>query len=273
MKRILKLLILIVIFFPANNLNAQSQSEEELDAMISAQMDSDSKEEAKATLTRHLTLDILERYDPQKLNFQHLELVEPQRVEIQKLKVKYGLELERLKKKHEESVRGLSGLEKWEVVKTFNSDNQKLKREYAGHMSKILLPNQIEVAASFNPSRAGLAKSLVNSSFGNSLGLSEKQKLAIKRKSNLIAQDIHRFVHDTRKKVYSSISEELTPSQLAQLKEYYGEKNFQRYFESSQLGLIFRDNLIDPDVIPTIKDFRTPNHSLLKTKIDFNTGQ
>jgi len=262
MKTLSSILLGLFCFVVPMEILAQQKSDEELASMISeedlkAMLDKHAKEDLKnqadEILERRVVSELLMKYNPDIDKYKNLELVPDQVAALKKLQADYNTTLATIRT---------------EKVSTERlARERKLKLESGDKIKKILLKHQMKFAKAFVPGNFGVAKSLVNTGLGDVLELSEKQKSAIESRADELAKKIHDFVHETRMESYEIIKDELTKEQLEKLTKFYGEDKFKYYFETNDVGTIFKDSLFDSSLIPEVEKFPTPGHSLLRTKI------
>ena len=95
---------------------------------------------------------------------------------------------------------------------------------------KILLEFQATDILEWSPSRIGITKIITETPIGTSLGITDRQKKEIRRKSGQVADEIRDDLKRLKRKAYDSIVGSLSKEQLESLKRIYG-KNLEKLFE------------------------------------------
>lgn len=163
-----------------------------------------------------------------------------------------------------------------EQIKIINSDEE-LSFQQRGNkiaaarhvvcekVGEVLLPKQLKRLHRWDMDTDGLPKLLVNSEVGNALELTERQKEAIKTKSEKLAIRIKEMVEEFRQEAADIVVDELTEKQAEQLEKLFSKQRIQDYFEQMDIGMMYGHYLFE---IPEEDRKKLPSMLLYESKLD-----
>lgn len=164
--------------------------------------------------------------------FGTLELVEHQKIEIEKLQKDY---LKKKAKLRENLAAGqLTTAQQDAALLT-------LKRETIQKLSNVFLDSQLEVFDGMSLSVSGMPRSFTESSVGQLIDLTEAEKEAIRKRSNELSKEVRDFTKRARRKAYSALFSELSPDRIEKIRKFYGEEKFKSYFGKISLPKLALD--------------------------------
>lgn len=200
------------------------------------------EERRQATVERMLDF-FIQNEIPQDV----LGLVDDQLDKIKVLKNEYDASMNRLMNA---SYEGMTHSERDAEVLKNENEFIRARHDFTNRLSKILLDHQVDIINSFDVHTVGVPKVITESEIAEVLQLTDKQKEAIRARSDKIAMKIHDFVHDIRKESFDAIIGELSDEQIKKLKELYGDDYIREYFRSNNLPLMFQHHLYDEENLP-----------------------
>lgn len=134
--------------------------------------------------------------------------------------------------------------------------------ETGNKIAEVLLPKQLLQLDRLDI-RRGIPKLLVNTEIGDVLLLSERQKEAIKSKSDKLAMEIEKMIEDYRQEAADIVFDELTIEQEKGLEDIFTRKRLRTYFQRIPITTMYGHFLFE-----TPKNNQTPAMSLYETELN-----
>lgn len=126
-----------------------------------------------------------------------------------------------------------------DIEKLVSKKMMVVNSDLTSEVCNILRDEQLEDLVQMNVLSTGMPKLLLNSKMGDIIVLSETQRSKIKASSDRIARKVEKFVDEIRRESADAVMLELDQSQKQSLRDIYGAKIIQNYFESLDVNFIF----------------------------------
>ncbi len=164
--------------------------------------------------------------------FDTFEIVDTQKKEIAQLQDNYSLEKSKLEK----------NLKSGQITKPQrDSALLILKKKTVQKLSDIFLDHQLEVFNELSMHVSGMPRSFTESSVGEAIELTEKERTAIRKRSETLSKEVQEFTKQARRKAYSALFADLSAKRVEKIRKFYGGKQFDAYFSNMTLPKLASD--------------------------------